>query len=335
MSDSKSSSKKGKKPGKSPAPVTQPEEKRDSLPLANEDSTHSSGGIGTPTEASATSQLCDRESAPSSSLSQDSIRQIATQVAQIFGQQGMFATPLPFYQPGDSVAAGSTHVAVSGPPSCASTCQAHPTVRPGSSRKFPTVDAPVPHKRRRIIEIEADSSDNFDSDASEISDVPSSLPITITTMNEPDQDESPSVYADVPDYHTGVPGWNMTTETAEWFMKRADRPLPQAVIQQLQQKYSVSDQFEPFFRAQELPSSVRNLIKSNHHKYLCFQWIDQRYQYVCLPFGLTSAPRIFTKVMKIPIAHARSQGILCSSFIDESSTQLSTETIVRQAQTSC
>ena len=35
-----------------------------------------------------------------------------------------------------------------------------------------------------------------------------------------------------------------------------------------------------------------------HHKLLCFQFKNVTYQFKCLSFGLTSAPRVFTKVLK-------------------------------------
>ena len=35
-----------------------------------------------------------------------------------------------------------------------------------------------------------------------------------------------------------------------------------------------------------------------HQKYLVFQWQGQFYKFKCLPFGLTSAPRVFTKTLK-------------------------------------
>ena len=51
--------------------------------------------------------------------------------------------------------------------------------------------------------------------------------------------------------------------------------------------------------------------------YLCFSWENQFYRFTCLPFGLSSAPRIFTKVMKPVIATARSKGIRLVIFIDD------------------
>lgn len=39
-------------------------------------------------------------------------------------------------------------------------------------------------------------------------------------------------------------------------------------------------------------------IAASSRKYLCFQWAGQLYQYTCLPNGLASAPRIFTKLLQ-------------------------------------
>ena len=39
--------------------------------------------------------------------------------------------------------------------------------------------------------------------------------------------------------------------------------------------------------------------------FVCFEWKDKLYQFVCLCFGLAPAPLVFTKLMKIPIAVIR------------------------------
>jgi hypothetical protein len=39
-------------------------------------------------------------------------------------------------------------------------------------------------------------------------------------------------------------------------------------------------------------------IRQNHRKYLCFQMDQKVYQLICLPFGLTSAPWVFTKTLR-------------------------------------
>ena len=45
-------------------------------------------------------------------------------------------------------------------------------------------------------------------------------------------------------------------------------------------------------------------IFSLHRKYLRFIWKSQRYEFTCLPFGYSLAPRVFTKVFKpIIISH--------------------------------
>ena len=40
------------------------------------------------------------------------------------------------------------------------------------------------------------------------------------------------------------------------------------------------------------------LMHPDCHKYLCFDWDGERLCYRCMPFGMTYAPRIFTKVFK-------------------------------------
>ncbi len=46
-------------------------------------------------------------------------------------------------------------------------------------------------------------------------------------------------------------------------------------------------------------------IDAQHRKYLAFQWKGTYYTYQVLPFGLSIAPRVFTKVMKTPISVLR------------------------------
>ena len=41
-------------------------------------------------------------------------------------------------------------------------------------------------------------------------------------------------------------------------------------------------------------------IRKSDRKYLRFYWQDNLYQYTCLPNGLSSGPRKFTKVMNLP-----------------------------------
>ncbi|CAB4028257.1 Hypothetical predicted protein, partial [Paramuricea clavata] len=60
-------------------------------------------------------------------------------------------------------------------------------------------------------------------------------------------------------------------------------------------------------------------IAAEHQKYLKFLWRDQLYAFTCLPMGLTSSPRIFTKILKPVFATLRSKfGHSCLGYIDDS-----------------
>ena len=48
-----------------------------------------------------------------------------------------------------------------------------------------------------------------------------------------------------------------------------------------------------------------------------FQWNSQTYQFQCLPFGLTSAPRVFSKVMKPVVGTLRHMGIHLIIYLDD------------------
>lgn len=53
-------------------------------------------------------------------------------------------------------------------------------------------------------------------------------------------------------------------------------------------------------------------------KYLKFIWKNKLYAFQCLPFGISSAPRVFTKIMKVVFSHIRSLGISSFFYIDDS-----------------
>ena len=59
-------------------------------------------------------------------------------------------------------------------------------------------------------------------------------------------------------------------------------------------------------------------IHPSHQKYLKFCFDGAFYQYTCLPNGLASAPRIFTKLLKPVYATLHSMGHLNSGYIDDS-----------------
>lgn len=52
-------------------------------------------------------------------------------------------------------------------------------------------------------------------------------------------------------------------------------------------------------------------------KWLRFMWKGQSFQFTCLPQGLTSAPRIFTKLLKPVLSHLRKLGIVVSCYNDD------------------
>ena len=58
-------------------------------------------------------------------------------------------------------------------------------------------------------------------------------------------------------------------------------------------------------------------INKQHQNYLRFQWQGEHYRYTCLPFGVTSAPRVFTKVTRPLMAHLRGLGIRTVIYIDD------------------
>lgn len=58
-------------------------------------------------------------------------------------------------------------------------------------------------------------------------------------------------------------------------------------------------------------------INNDSKRFLCFKFEEKIYNYNILPFGLTSSPRIFSKMLKVPIVHLRSLGINISFYLDD------------------
>ena len=56
-------------------------------------------------------------------------------------------------------------------------------------------------------------------------------------------------------------------------------------------------------------------IAQEQQKFLKFFWNDQLYEFTALPMGLSSSPRILTKVMKPVLAKLRQKGYINSGFI--------------------
>ena len=59
-------------------------------------------------------------------------------------------------------------------------------------------------------------------------------------------------------------------------------------------------------------------IAEEQQKLLRFQWKNEVFQYVCLPNGISSAPRLFTKLLKPVYSTLRQMGHVNSAYIDDS-----------------
>lgn len=58
-------------------------------------------------------------------------------------------------------------------------------------------------------------------------------------------------------------------------------------------------------------------IHPEHYKYLRIEWNSTLYEFICLPFGLSSAPRVFTKAMKPFVSEVRNKGIRLVIYLDD------------------
>ena len=58
-------------------------------------------------------------------------------------------------------------------------------------------------------------------------------------------------------------------------------------------------------------------IFEKHQKYLKFVFDGKLYKFVCLPNGLTSGPRKFTKIVKVPLSHLRKLDHTIAGYIDD------------------
>ena len=58
-------------------------------------------------------------------------------------------------------------------------------------------------------------------------------------------------------------------------------------------------------------------IAEKHRKFLQFYWRNQLLQFTCLPFGLSSAPYVFTKLLRPVLTFLRDKGIRCLMYLDD------------------
>ena len=64
-------------------------------------------------------------------------------------------------------------------------------------------------------------------------------------------------------------------------------------------------------------------------KHLRFRWKGQMYQFNCLPFGLSCAPWVFTKITKAVAAVLREMGVRIIIYIDDKLIMAESETLLR------
>ena len=64
-------------------------------------------------------------------------------------------------------------------------------------------------------------------------------------------------------------------------------------------------------------SSISFPIHDSHKRYLAIEFDNKQYVFNFLPFGLTSSPRIFSKVLKPAIVYLRAKGIKISFYLDD------------------
>lgn len=55
----------------------------------------------------------------------------------------------------------------------------------------------------------------------------------------------------------------------------------------------------------------------SNRRFLCFRWKNVTYQFTALPFGLATAPYIFTKILKPVIGSLRSSGFQSVVYLDD------------------
>ena len=58
-------------------------------------------------------------------------------------------------------------------------------------------------------------------------------------------------------------------------------------------------------------------VRKHDQQFLQFEWNNTRYQFTCLPNGLSSAPRTFTKILKPVLATLHTMGHISTAHIDD------------------
>lgn len=58
-------------------------------------------------------------------------------------------------------------------------------------------------------------------------------------------------------------------------------------------------------------------IAEKYKKFLCFEFNNKLYEFNCLPFGLCTAPYVFTKLLKPVAQKLRSEGLVSVIYLDD------------------
>ena len=58
-------------------------------------------------------------------------------------------------------------------------------------------------------------------------------------------------------------------------------------------------------------------VQENYRKFLKFTWNGKLYQFTCLGQGIACAPRLFTKIMKVPLSYLRELGVIIIAYLDD------------------
>ena len=57
--------------------------------------------------------------------------------------------------------------------------------------------------------------------------------------------------------------------------------------------------------------------EKNSRQFVCFRWSGNLYEFLCFCFGLGPAPRIFTKLLKVPMTVLRRINIKIITYLDD------------------
>ncbi|VDL82191.1 unnamed protein product [Nippostrongylus brasiliensis] len=58
-------------------------------------------------------------------------------------------------------------------------------------------------------------------------------------------------------------------------------------------------------------------IAEDNRNYLAFYWNGSAYRFTCLPFGLATAPYVYTKLMRVVVTHLRARGMRLINYLDD------------------